>query len=358
MSLIKLKHRNAAGQTVESDIWHYRFNYKGKIYTKSTGTSNKTLAARVEEKARKQVIENVTLGRAKTLTTKQAFDLFLDSKKQSGERHNYATYVGKLLGQKFDRKTQQTVTIDGLDGSKLFHEITTADMQKLVLSRRATQKDTTTLHELSTFTQTQKLVGKLGYAVPTVSITEIKKDNKVRPGTGRLVFLTVEQQAALLAQLDGDLHDFVLALLATGARHTEIAKLEWSHVDLQARTISLYRFKVGNESIIPMTDKLFQVLERRFADKRIDQTYVFEDSFGNARQYTIGAFKAACKRAGIKHCTFHTLRHTVASRCAQAGMSLYEIQVLLGHSTPQMTAKYAHLIPSASLSKAVAVLNG
>ena len=57
---------------------------------------------------------------------------------------------------------------------------------------------------------------------------------------------------------------------------------------------------------------------------------------------------AACERAGI-HPTicFHTLRHTVGSLTAQAGVPLQVIAVHLGHSTVKVTEKnYAHLAPN------------
>jgi integrase len=39
----------------------------------------------------------------------------------------------------------------------------------------------------------------------------------------------------------------------------------------------------------------------------------------------------------------HDLRHTFASWGVSNGIDLYQIQQLLGHSTPQMTQRYAHL---------------
>lgn len=41
--------------------------------------------------------------------------------------------------------------------------------------------------------------------------------------------------------------------------------------------------------------------------------------------------------------SFHSLRHTYASRLVQAGVDLYRVQRLLGHSTPVMTARYSKL---------------
>jgi site-specific recombinase XerD len=39
----------------------------------------------------------------------------------------------------------------------------------------------------------------------------------------------------------------------------------------------------------------------------------------------------------------HDLRHTHASFLINAGRSLFEVQNILGHSTPQMTQRYDHL---------------
>ena len=39
----------------------------------------------------------------------------------------------------------------------------------------------------------------------------------------------------------------------------------------------------------------------------------------------------------------HDLRHTYASALVNAKCSLYEVQVLLGHSTAKMTQRYARL---------------
>ena len=44
---------------------------------------------------------------------------------------------------------------------------------------------------------------------------------------------------------------------------------------------------------------------------------------------------------------FHTLRHSYASWLAEAGTDIYTIGKLLGHSTVQMSARYAHLGPGA-----------
>ena len=63
-------------------------------------------------------------------------------------------------------------------------------------------------------------------------------------------------------------------------------------------------------------------------------------------------------RRGKEHryIRFHDLRHTFASFWMRNGGDIFRLQKILGHSSPQMTMRYAHLSPSAK-TDAVAVLD-
>jgi len=54
-------------------------------------------------------------------------------------------------------------------------------------------------------------------------------------------------------------------------------------------------------------------------------------------------FRDALATAKIKDFRFHDLRHTCASYLAASGATLLEIQQVLGHKTPAMVTRYAHL---------------
>ena len=54
---------------------------------------------------------------------------------------------------------------------------------------------------------------------------------------------------------------------------------------------------------------------------------------------------------------FHTLRHTFASWAVIRGVTLKELQELLGHASLAMTMRYAHLAPE-HLRTAVSRLEG
>jgi len=179
----------------------------------------------------------------------------------------------------------------------------------------------------------------------------------------RLRYLSIEEEKRLLDELDPlkkrsfrpshdsqpneekriyqDNFDLVILLLNTGARYSEIANIQWSSIDLNNKIIHLWRNKVQNESTIFMTNKVYNILERRFKNKTSDN--VFNNKKGGPRGYQAKGIRAAIKRADIQNFTIHDLRHTCASRLVQNGLSLYEVASILGHSDVSTTQIYAHL---------------
>ena len=67
-------------------------------------------------------------------------------------------------------------------------------------------------------------------------------------------------------------------------------------------------------------------------------------------------FTHALRCAGLPHYRVHDLRHTFCSHLAMRGIPLYTIARLVGHSTVEMTQRYAHLAPE-SLASAVQTLS-
>src|SRR5213594_1006287 len=87
-----------------------------------------------------------------------------------------------------------------------------------------------------------------------------------------------------------------------------------------------------------------------------DSDWVFAHRKGKRIRFMQNGFQAACTRAKIKSFRVHDLRHTFASWLVQGGVPLLEVAKLLGHSTIEMTERYAHLAPE-NLKAAVGVLD-
>ena len=75
-----------------------------------------------------------------------------------------------------------------------------------------------------------------------------------------------------------------------------------------------------------------------------------------SRTWISQATKRAMRKAGVEDASLHTLRRTAAAWMVQGGATLFEVQNVLGHSTPTMTQRYAHL-QADHLRKAVSVLD-
>ena len=56
-----------------------------------------------------------------------------------------------------------------------------------------------------------------------------------------------------------------------------------------------------------------------------------------------------------KRITFHSLRHSYATRLLESGMNIREIQELLGHVDIQTTQNYCHVLKSNLKNKVMQV---
>jgi len=168
--------------------------------------------------------------------------------------------------------------------------------------------------------------------------------------SGRLVQPLTPCRCSPAHQLGKSRRSHLILLLDTGARYSEIANIEWRRIDLVNRSIHLWRQKVQNETVLYMTDRVFEVLSRRASTDA--GRFVFCNRNGDARGYSAMSIRKALQRAGLHDCKIHTLRHTHASRLIQNGMSVYEVKEILGHSDIKTTMRYAHLEQRQVTSKA------
>lgn len=184
-------------------------------------------------------------------------------------------------------------------------------------------------------------------------VSDIKLD---RENNQRDKWLTVEQEARLLPNLTGRYQDIVRLVINTGLREDEALSLTESKVDL-FRKVIIVKGKGDKTRTIPLNKIAFDILKERSKTRHINSDLVFPSSEGTKiqRQRLLIAFKKAVKKAGIVDFTFHDLRHTFATRLAQAGVDLYAISKLLGHSDIGTTQRYAHHCPE-SLRHSVEIL--
>ena len=367
-----------------SGNWYYQFQFKGKKYFGTTGTPNKTKAMQVERDLRNKIHGEEFLGESETITLREALNKYLEVRKNLSYYKGMESISRKMLGSKRHSKTFVDIPCYGLKADALLHDLQTKDIERLIQKRKAEgDKPATMKHEVGLIRSTIKEMIKLGYKVnreiifPTFkttyrlryldSIEEEALLSELKSETVRGGVKSLESRTTELRRNIQDNYDLVVFLLDTGCRYSEVANIPWSAINLEEGTLALYRNKVSNEDVLHMTARLQQVMQRRFSDRRPEGRYVFENKAGQERGYSTQAIKKAMDRAGLNdpdvvkekggRVTMHTLRHSYASKLVKNGISLFEVSVLLGHSDPKMTQRYAHLAPNDASRKAVDLIN-
>ena len=128
-------------------------------------------------------------------------------------------------------------------------------------------------------------------------------------------------------------------LLLTGCRLREILHLRWNEVDLERGLLNLPDSKTGRKTVY-LSNAAIDVFENL---PRAGVFVVAGDDPKKPRADLKRPWKRISEHAGIADVRIHDLRHTFASIGAAQGLSLQVIGKLLGHKSPETTARYAHL---------------
>lgn len=341
-----------------SRYWYIQFRIDGKTYLRSSKTTDKRVAESLEGKWKNEVIRSEYLGERQRISFKDALQNLICSKR------NFDSYKSFLI--------YQTMVLKYLSGSLYLDQVNTKEIYKFHGElRNRKYQPSTNRRLLNIIKQTIDMAKRMGYLVPDPEYPKIS----VKPT--RFRYLSIEEEEKLLASLDPKRpitsqppyerrrpefnahqqqhYDFIVMLLDTGARFSELATLEWSAIDLETKTINLWRPKVRNESILYMTDRVFNILNRKFITKSC--RYLFTNTSGGPMSYIPKMWRRTFERAGLENATPHTLRHTLATRLVQSGLTIYEVKEILGHTDIKTTMRYSHLERVDAMKKARDVLN-
>ncbi len=153
----------------------------------------------------------------------------------------------------------------------------------------------------------------------------------------------------LLAVLD-KIRDraMILVLLRTGMRIGELLHTLVSEVNLKERRIEIFeasKNRVGR--VVYLSDDARDALKAWFKERDPKHELLFYGWGGRTLSYTAARmmFVKYLDKAGLlsKGYSLHCLRHTFATELLNAGMSLPCLQQVLGHSSIEMTLRYARL---------------
>lgn len=160
---------------------------------------------------------------------------------------------------------------------------------------------------------------------------------------------SAEMQKLLNSITNERLRLMVLLASRHGLRASECAGLLWADVDLLNRTITCRRLKGSLTNTQTLSQTEIDALKKWLDGQKMPSKYVFPSNTGRSdglcmpisRKTFWKHFKAACKLAGIRPLSPHSLKHACAVRLVESNVSLTIVQAALGHRSVSSTAIYA-----------------
>lgn len=340
-----------------SSFWWYVFTINGKKHRASTKRpfTDTAGAKRVMALAYEEKMDRKQFGTKPEVSMADAFDRCLKQVKDNHSTHrSYELCKRKFLGLTGFNHAGVWSAPSDMKLSDLTNEMI-EDFQTERLAEGLAHN--TVNNEMRVLKRVWNANRKRFSSDPDLTFPMLKGFEKTR-------FLSVEEEAECLAMLrenDADnwqrAHDLFLYLIDTGVRLSEALEASWSDINMSQHSVEVYRIKTGNLSLVPISDRVSEMLKRRgnhvtpFASMdnpvKILRKVIACVCNGNARTN---------KQRG--KATIHSLRDTYASRLVAGGITLYEVSKLLGHSSMTMTRKYAHIEPQLVSDKARRVMNG
>ena len=247
-----------------------------------------------------------------------------------------------------------------------------------------------TERQVSASTQSQALNALvfLYKQVLGVELDELQDLNKIRTPKRLPVVLSPDEVSRVLSQLSGTHWLMAMMLYGGGLRREECIKLRIKDVDFHYRCINIIAGKGAKDrkTILPQRvvpdlkqhirrlrtlhqqdldngagyTKLPYALHRKYpnaerefgwqylfpsATLRVDPVYQVSRRWHCSGSTIQKAIRRAAQQVGIlKKVSCHTLRHSFATHCLEAGQDIRTIQELLGHSDVKTTMIYTHVL--------------
>lgn len=322
----------------DSPIWWASYtDASGQRIRRSTGTANRKEAEALEAKWKLEAFQQKQWGKEQERSIEEVMLAFLKAK---SDKRSHAD--DKLFANRFRRML----------AGRTIQSLKPADIEGYIVARKGGGVSNSTINRELAFLSAciNYCRSSLGWEMPN-PIT----GRKLKEPEGRLRWLSYEQAVQLIQAAESEpkaphLADFIRLALHTGMRRGEILGLEWQRVNLHSGLIWLEaaHTKAGKRRSIPLNETAREALisRARFrAENCPASPWVFSDREGNRISCIKRSFATACRRAGIEDFHTHDLRHTRAAWLVSAGVPLPEVRDLLGHSTVEMTERYAHLAP-------------
>ena len=172
---------------------------------------------------------------------------------------------------------------------------------------------------------------------------------------GKVRFLSLEEETRLSGAIGPRYAPWIRFAILTGLRREEQFRLKWADLDLERGLLTLPCTKSGEVQYVQLNDEARDIIRHLtdgnksvwvFPSQKTDEERKKADTPVDPDNFYRRVYQPAVRKARLQDVTWHTLRHTFASRLAMAGATEGEIAACLRHSTTALVRRYAHLSPT------------
>lgn len=305
----------------KSKNWYVKLKHRGKVIRRSTGTSVKRDAQRVEAELRRHLSR---LRQQSGYTFSDAAIRWLQEKK-----HKRSLSTDVMILEWFAPHLENTC----------LSEITRDEVERLRSLRLESSSENTVNRYFALLRAILKCARddwEWVEKVPKVPMYAVKKREPR--------FLTWDGFVSLAEELPSHLSAPAWFAVSTGLRSAAIRSLRWDWINRDGVRFPPEVMKNGKWLRIPLSPTAWYVLAEALSlTSAGPQGVIFVNHAGNpwAGKFTTRAWYKAAKRAGLEGVTFHDLRHTFASWKLQDGVPEHVVMALGGWESREAFKIYA-----------------
>jgi integrase len=265
----------------------------------------------------------------------------LRNRKTLGDALNRSITIRRDEGVQMRPIQEQMVWISkNVDTTILLDEISVEWLYELREKRLADGvKNTTCNRTMEQVRYALRLAERFGWLLRAPQVPMLSEVNSIRADD---VALSRSQERRLLEELPPHLAAMCAFTLQTGLRAGNVRLLTWGEVHLNDGQIHIPadKMKSGRPHVVALTETAQGLI---LAQMNIHPEFVFTFAGEPVSRMSTRAWRKALQRAGCPAIRWHDLRHTVATRALQAGMTERKLMRFMDWTSREMVSRYEHL---------------
>jgi len=342
MGVFKRTRKNKDGK--KNQYYYIRYWINGKEHKESIGKIGIVTKAQAQERLN-DIKKKIRRGQLDQI------NVVIPTLKEFSETYiKYARDINKKRSWSRDELCLRH--LNSFFNDKKLSEITVENIDEYKEHRLKFVKPATVNRELEVFRHLFNLAEKWN---KFFSKNPVSKAGLIKVNNKQERILTYDEEQRLLSNCNYYMRNIIICALNTAMRKGEIISLKWNNIDLKNNIITLEHTNTKSKKTrkIPINSVMRKIiLELKIQRDGNESVFLNSDRKPYTRQDSLNrVFHNALKKSEIEGLRFHDLRHTSATRMIENGANIVAVKEILGHSSLDMTMRYAH--PGDSLKDAV-----